>query len=419
MTNGKRLKSALTSNVAAGITDQFVSSLQNFIVVFAALHQLDLVALGEFTLAYSLVLLAMTTARSLVLEPLLIGYSSGDGRARQEASADASGASVFLALFFAVMGGALWGLPTDGAWTEVAGASLLALAALLLQDSWRFILFTSRRAWSATINDGACLVVTVAAFLLLKHAGRANSITDLLVVWAVGATAGGLLGPAQCKLLPALGRAWRWFRNTRRTGLPLAGSVFAQQAAGRLSLVLIAAIVGSAGLGLISASRTLLTPLTTLIAASIAFGVPEGTRALLHGTAQLRWVTSRISGGLAALTVVFTALLYLVPEWMGELLAGSNWHSSKLQLVPTALWVVGMGLNQGPRIGLRVLGRAVETFRLTLALGAMLLTATLTGAVLGGATGSAWGFGIASVLGQFPWRRAYVRAIRDYRLDDV
>ena len=71
-----------------------------------------------------------------------------------------------------------------------------------------------------------------------------------------------------------------------------------------------------------------------------------------------------------------------------------------------------MTASQGPRVGLRVLGRGRETLRVSLVIGVLLLVACVVGAVLGGATGAAWGFGIVSMIGQLLWWTAYRAARR-------
>jgi hypothetical protein len=73
-----------------------------------------------------------------------------------------------------------------------------------------------------------------------------------------------------------------------------------------------------------------------------------------------------------------------------------------------------MALSQGPRVGLRALASASVVFRVSCVLGLVLLASTTAGVLLGGGTGAAWGFGLASVGGQVLWQGAYRRALRSH-----
>lgn len=401
--------SRLRSRVVAAALDQAWYSLQSFAVAFTALHALALDALGAFALASTLLVLVQVALRALTAEPLTIRFSN---RADiQPAVASAAGA--------AVLAGAAILMPCLLVWvTGSRGGPLLvsagvALLALMVQDTYRFALFAQGRVWSATTNDGIVCLTTLAAIGVLA-VGEAVKGPTLLLAWAAGSLTGSALGAWQLGALPRPFSTRDWLHAQQDIALPLMGSVVAQQSMGRLSLVLVSALAGSAQLGLLSASRTVLTPVNTLIAATYSFAVPEAVRRKECPSSLVRFTTV-LSAVLALVAVALTIVLLTIPAEWGRVLAGRNWDGARALLVPTSLWIVGVALSQGARVGLRALERTDAIFRLSLPLGVVVLVSTVIGTLVNGGAGAAWGFGVASLLGQPAWTWAYRRALHAHR----
>ena len=388
--------------------DQAASSLQNFTILFAGMRWLDLDTLGVFALVYALMTLALTATRSLVLEPYLVRSTATPDLVR--AGGRAAGAC---ALVSAVLAAAsvLAALVGPDSFRSSLLAAAVVLPFVLIQDSYRYVLFAQGRQLSAGVNDSVGLLVSLAAIIGLGVA-RHHGTAYLLGAWGLGCLAGVAVGFAQTRMVPAPRSGRQWLREHGDLGWPLAGSTAAQQGTGRLSQMLISGLAGTAALGAISASRTLLTPMTTLLTASMSFSVPEGVRWHAKGPAALDRFVRSTSLVLSAVVVVYCLAFLVVPTSWGTAVVGANWTSAISLLVPTGLWVLGMTASQGPRVGLRVLGRGRETLRVSLVIGVLLLVACVVGAVLGGATGAAWGFGIVSMIGQLLWWTAYRAARR-------
>lgn len=400
--------SRLASRVTAGLVDQAAYSIQNFAIAFTALHQLTLISLGGFTLAMTLAILALVALRALATEPLSIRFTrSNDLVPAAGRAAGFNGAVAALVLVPALVVG--WLLP-DAAGTLLVTAAA-AFVPILLQDTWRFALFAAQRTWAAAYNDG---VVCLSTVLLLALAIRFDHVTApaLLLMWGAGASVGAILGAWQLRVLPKPRLALAWFRDHRDIGLPLMASVLAQQSMGRLSLIIISLLAGVAQLGLVNAARTVLSPVNTLIAATYSFAVPEAVRRRGEDPSMGTMVrfTGLLGAALAGTALVLTGILLLLPPRVGMAIGGQNWDSARSLLVPTCLWIVGVALSQGPRVGLRVLERTSTILKLTLVLGVLLLGATTVGTLVAGGHGAAWGFGVASLLGQPVWWLAYARA---------
>lgn len=185
----------------------------------------------------------------------------------------------------------------------------------------------------------------------------------------------------------------------------------AQQLAGRLSLVLVAGIAGPAALGAVSAARTLFTPLNSLIAAALSISLPQAVREIERSPGHLTRFTRRLSLVLVLTSVSLTLFILAMPESWGTAIAGQNWASAQKLALPTGLWIVGISLSQGARVGLRALGQGATILRTSVALGVLLLASTTIGTWLYGGQGAAWGFGVASVAGQGLWFVAYRSAV--------
>jgi len=289
-------------------------------------------------------------------------------------------------------------------------AAGIALAVLLVQDGWRTALFAARRPWGTAANDALCLVATLAVLAVAVWRGHPGS-AGVMLIWSAGTGVGAIFGAFQLRVLPRLQATVRWLRTQGDLGLRLVGSVLAQQLAGRTSLIIVSAWAGHAALGLISASRTLVSPLSTLILATFAFAVPEAVQRLKRSPRQLQLLTTMVSGALLGATALLTVVLYFLPDRIGHLIAGHNWGAAHSLLIPTALWIAGTAISQGARIGLRVLDSASTILSISVVLGVVLLAACAAGTFGWGATGAAWGFGLASIAGQVLWTIGYRRAI--------
>lgn len=400
----------MRSRLLASLLDQAAYSIQNFAVAFVALHSLELAPLGALSLAMTLVILAHASLRAGVLEPLTIRASRSEVGSVREMASMAAGLSVCIGVAAgALTAGAGWWL--GGPHGSVVAWSGVVLLLILVQDSWRFGLFAARRLWAATLNDTVACAVTIAT---LGGVSRLAPLDGgaILAAWAAGSLAGLLLGMVQLRIVPRPGLARRWFDDQRRLGLPLMGSVLAQQSMGRLSLVIVSAIGGPAQLGLLNAARIVLTPVNTLIAATYGFAVPDAVRRLERSRRSLVRYTTLLGLALAGFSIVLTAVLLALPHSWGALIAGDNWDEARSLLVPTCLWIVGVGLSQGARVGLRALEQGGVIFRVSLVLGALLLVSTTAGVLVDGGRGAAWGFGVASLLGQVLWTFAYRRELR-------
>lgn len=384
------------------VVSQGLASVQSFVLLFIALRWLSLEGLGLFTVIYTSATLVLTVTRSLVLEPLLIRYSGCSELTGAIPRAIGASALLGLGCCMAVVACALILRPLDA---EVILAGAVALPTILVQDAYRFAMFADGRPWRAAVNDGVTFLLTGALVVVVALA-ESPSTWWVFVGWGFACGAASLVGAGQLQVVPRIRGGCRWLRENVRIGWQLAGSTAAQQASGRVSLYLVGAIAGMASLGVVAAARTLFSPLNTLLAASIAFAVPEGKK--FDGRALDRFVVL-LSFVLGVLVVALLVALHLLPDDVGTFIVGSNWDAAKSLLLPTALWIGGTAISQGARVGLRVLDRAQTVLTVSLIIGPLTIVGAAVGAILGGAMGAAWGFGSVSIIVQLLWWTAYKR----------
>lgn len=391
----------------AFMIDEALSSLQNFVIIFAALRYLSIGTLGVFTLVYTAALLVESVLRSFVLMPLSIRYSHMGSREQRRAGKRAVGAAIAcggIAVGLGVASFAGW----HGTGRDLFPAAGLAVLALVVQEAWRVFFFTQARPWRAVMNDGLCLVGTVA---LVGFAVRSHDVKapGLMILWAVGTGIGALAGVAQAGFAPTVSAAWGWLREHGRLGAQLAGAQAAERLASQVGYALTAVIAGAVALGQLSASRTLISPFTTVVIALSTFAVPEAARLFRRGSARLSWFVAGVSLTLAAVIGAVGIVLYLLPDHVGRAIVGGNWMAAKAQLLPILIWTGANALRSGPTIGMQVMERVRLLLGLTISAAVATLIAVCGGAVVAGASGAAWGFAVVCAAAAVAYWVAFLR----------
>jgi O-antigen/teichoic acid export membrane protein len=392
----------------AALVDEATSSVQNYIVLFAALHYLSVADLGRFTLAYTTVTLVEIVLKSFVFTSLTVHFAASGLREQRRAGADAAAAGLYtgaVALGVIAALGAIAG-PSYRAMFIATGFAAVALVA---QEVWRTYFFTIGRPWQAVANDAACLLTTVALVWHAVHRHAAGTPENLVLLLAAGTGMGFFVGVAQTGILPSAAGGVRWLRAHSALGVRVAGSRGAAQLAGRVSLTMVSAISGAAALGRLGAARTLIAPATTLVTSMQSYSLPEAVRLHRRGDSRLRRFLVGNSAGLAAIVLLIAAVVAVLPDSAGHLLAGKNFGLAKELLLPVALYSAGNALQQGARIGILTHLRPGLAFRIAITTGVGIVAAAAIGAWLDGSTGAAWGLAIVQGVQILTWWSAYAR----------
>ena len=382
------------------LIDQAISSLTNFGISFAALRGLNAGEYGSFVVAYTTYSLSVMLVRGLISEPLMIRVH--DRQAEPSPHGPVLAASIGVGLGSMLAVGGLFAPP-------VVRFPLWALAigmpGLLLQDTWRFTFFASGMPARSVVNDSlwgllVLVGITMGAFFGDLSAG------GYVLVWGLGGTVAGVLGFLQTADRGRVGGLWGWYRAHSDLGLRFAAQVALGQGVRQAVIFAIGAISGLAVLGAISGAQVVFGPLRVLLLGAVPIGVAEGARIRRSDPEVLSRFIRGIAGslGVAALGV---GLLLVTAPGLGAWVSGQNWDVIRPLLIPTALWMAGLGWTQASRIGLRVLERASEGLQTEAIVSVIVACGALTGAVVAGAFGAASGWAISVIVGAFIWDRRF------------
>jgi len=389
--------SRFRSTAVAYSVDQVLSSLANFLVLFAALRTLPLATLGSFTLAYNGTILLLGLVRPLSLEPLLVRVGGSSEQDRRRAIQQASGLSLAVGLSFAVIALVMATARPSSTGNIFLLASVAALA-LLVQDAWRYYFFATRRPWAAALNDGVCLVCTGAA-MAVTLTRLSPSASLLLAVWGLGGLGAALFGLAQIRTWPSPRMAGRWLKSTRNIGPAFFGEIALERAANQIALVVLGLLASTAAVGMLGAARTVMTPVTTVVSAAAVLAVPEAARRLKAGdVCGLRQFSVVLSGSLAVIIMAFTTLTLLLPSSIGRLVFGLNWDAIRPLLLPTGIWTAAIAARNGPRASLRAMEKGSSLLRLSIVASSLVVIGATLGGYLAQAGGAAWALAASSIL---------------------
>jgi O-antigen/teichoic acid export membrane protein len=386
----QRLKGGAFRRVGWGFADQFVSSMTNYAVSVYLSHTLIAADFGAFALSYLTYGFVLNASRGLATDPLMVRFSDASLSKWRRAVADCTGTAIVVGL---TAGICVIGVAAALSGTARGGflALGLTLPGLMLQDSWRYSFFALGRGGHAFLNDAIWGLALIPALLLLRSTGHVG------VFWAVfawGASAGlaALIGPFQARVIPKVTGTWRWVRRHGDLGIRYLIEGTASSAAIQIRGYGTGLMVGLTAVGYIQATTTLIGPMTILSLAFPLVLIPEGTRVLRRGTAQLRLFCIAASVGLAAIGAAWGVIIWLgLPRGLGNAILGPIWHQAYPLMLPTMVGVIGANIKTGVGVGLHALGASKRSLNNVLFGAIIWIVLSLAGAYKWGAAGALWG----------------------------
>ena len=379
--------------------DQGVSSATNFAVVVIVARVLDARSFGNFSLALFLYLLCLGTSRALNTESLLIRFSAANIEVARRAARSAVGATASFALAASTLIAAAGVVitPVRGPLVSLA----VVLPGLLVQDSWRYAFFTTRRSGQALVND-LCWAAVQCVLLVLILRSRHVSPTEIILAWGFAGSFAALMGIAQFRHLPDLKGASAWWRTHRDLGPLYVFEFWALRGSAQLVVVLISAIVGLATAGALRGAQAILGPLTILLLGARIVFVSEGRRHDQVVASPLKYAI-RASTVLAGVAATWVALLAMMPTDLGRSLLGASWPNVARVLVPLGVAAIGVAAAEGAVSTLRILAAARASLRAQGIAGCANLAAGIAGGLVGGGRGVAVGLAFAAWFGAAVW----------------
>ena len=290
-------------------------------------------------------------------------------------------------------------------------ALAVVLPALLLQDTCRMAMFTvGKPAWAAAI-DAVWAVAQFASIAVLLITGY-DQVWMLIVAWGLSAGLSAVVGVALLKARPRIRQAVSWFTSQRHLIRYLFPEYLLGLGAAQVGLVLVGVVASADAVGSLRAAQVLLGPLGIVATAAFQFAVPEMSSRPQMDSRQRARLAFTISAALGLITIVYVAILLLMPDWAGAELLGDSWTGAALVLLPMGLSSLASCQANGPAAVLYAMGRAQWTFRINAVKGPVTMVVLLAAAALWAAQGAAWAF-FAIELAVLPaWLLTFRKALR-------
>ncbi|MHB8397568.1 MAG: hypothetical protein ACYDCI_01350 [Candidatus Limnocylindrales bacterium] len=396
-----------------GLADQSFSSLTNFALSFLVVRTVTLADFGAFSLALAAYYFAVSVSRAYPMDPLVIRYGRAPEAAFRQAAAAATGTALGAGVVAGILLLVCGLLIGDGVGVVFVGLGI-TLPGLLLQDAWRSVFFAAGRGRSAFTNDAVWALVEFPALAIVIASGD-RSIVWPVLAWGGGATVAAVVGVWQSGVVPRPDRARIWWREQIDIGPRFLAEAAGRLTASQLVVYGVGAVSGLTAVGALRAGQLLLAPVQVFFMGINIVSVPEGVRALGHSVHRLDRAAAIMSIGLSAVIVAWAVFVLAIPDSVGAVLLKASWLPAHVLVLPLAIASLGSMLTAGPSMGLRTLAAARRSLRVTLFASIVSLGDAVVGALVGGATGAAWGLAAASFIGAAAFLRAYQVEAHLYR----
>lgn len=400
------------TRIGWGLADQGLSSLTNFVLGVVVARTVGLTEFGAFGLAFAGYQIVVGLSRAVTAQPLLIRYSGVPTSDWRRGVAAATGIALLIGVASSI-GSVAIALATDGSLRSAFLALALVFPGLILQDAWRFAFFAHGHGRAAFLNDLIWTTFQFAA-LVIAFGNGAGTVFWAVIAWGGAATVAALAGVVQARVIPRPQSARAWWREHRDLLPPYIGEVAAYILSGQLMLYAVGLVAGLAVVGALRAAATLLGPLNVVVQGFYLVAVPEAVKFLRTSVRQLARLCLVAGIALAAAAVLWTVILVLLPESLGQALLGEVWDPARDVLLPWGLAFAAINLGTGASIGLRALAAARRSLRAAVATSILGFVGAVVGAQVGGAAGSGWGFLLAQTVGIGVWWWEFRGGLRHY-----
>jgi O-antigen/teichoic acid export membrane protein len=379
-----------------GLADQAVSSLTNFTVGIFVARSLGATAFGIFSLAWVTYGVVINISRGLATDPLVVRFSSVPTASWRAAVPQASGTALLIGIVTGA-GSLLAGVVLSGPVGAAFVALGLVLPALLLQDSWRFAFFAVGQGHKAFTNDMVWAATLIPAMIVAAEGG---SVFRFMLAWGLSAAVAAAYGCVQIGSLPRPAAARAWSHQHRDLGPRYLLENLSSSGAVQARMYGLGAIAGLAAVGTVRGAELLLGPFLAVLMGLSQVAVPEAVRVLRKSRRRLP-LFCLLLGAAQAVTALGwgLALLFLLPDAIGQHILGSVWGPASTLILPAMLTVMNASFSTGADAGLRALGAARRSLRAQLLSAAAYATGGIAGAAVAGAVGSSWGVALATLVG--------------------
>lgn len=248
--------------------------------------------------------------------------------------------------------------------------------------------FAGARPARATAIDALWTAVMLAGLLLAPTSDAGVWLP--IIIWGGSGLLSALYGLLLLDTVPRLRGSVKWaFAQRRLTGYLLAEYALSQGLA-QWGILMVGVWGTAAGVGALRAAQVLLGPMNILGAAAFMFAVPEVARRVGMSRAAKARFALAVSVALGGVAVVYSTVLLLLPNGVGQQLLGDTWTGARSVLVPTCLLTVAAAAAAGPVVTLYGMGRARATLAVNLMRAPMLVVGLVVAIPIWDAAGAAW-----------------------------
>lgn len=373
------------------VLDQGLSSLTNFLIAAAAAKFGTREDFGAFSVGLTIYVLALWVARSVIAEPYVIRLTAR----REDEQRAAASQAVTAAAGLGALAGAL--VAAGGLMAGTARGVFVAfgvfLPVLLVQDTYRFVLFASRRPQAAAGADGVWLAVCVAGIAV---GGSDLSVTAIAALFGAGAAAGTLTAARLARVSPGIRLPGAWLRRYRELASSFLMELFAVNGMPAVTLLVIALFADLTVMGALRAGLLLVSPVTVVVAGVFLLGAPEAVRARRRGRRSLVKLLLVLGAATSLMVLIWSGLVALLPARSGRMVLGENWGPGRALLLAMTVQTVANCVVLAGSTGLRTLEGVGRSLKLRALAAPVFLAGGVAGNYLAGAEGSAIGIAAGS-----------------------
>ncbi len=395
----------------AGISDQLLFSLSNFVLSILVARSVSAREFGAFSLVVAIYIVVSAVSRGLTSETLIVRFSASEREPWRRAATNAAGASLTIGIV-AGAGLLVCGALTTGTLAAAALALGVMSPGLVTQDYLRFAALSCRRPQVALVSDGLQFVVQcgLSAYLL---AADQDKPWMFIAVWGLGAYLGGLYALVALRLPLRPWRTRAWFAEHGSLAVRYALDDLGQQGSQQAATYAVAGLGGLTDAGSLRGAQTVFNPPSILNLGVQAAVIPELVRVRKRSLRRLRNYTAGIAATLGPVNGLWGVAMLVCPTSIGEAMLGPTWDNAHHLFIYFLFAQLCNGIWVAPMAGLRSLEAANRTLYARSVVIVLRLGAQMTGAFVDGATGVAVAAAIVAPIQAVVWWLSFRIALRD------
>lgn len=390
---------------ASSGVNQVFSSATNLLIGFYLVRKMAPAEFGLYNIAFAITIAVAAIGNAVFLIPMTVGVPHDDDPARDRwmldyiATATLSLSVIGLVLLVAAGIGVRAGL-LDVKGSVFTVTTIVSCLSFFLKDSMVQAGYNQGRE-QTTILINIASAASIALLILIGELW----VQDLTAPFAItGYALSQLCALGVGYVLMFRGMTAPATTSLRAIARRLLSAAFWPASSSALALlraqahiVVVAAMIGPAGVAVINASRLIFAPVQMAQPALVRAAMPRLVRQLRVDRARFQRSTIAITLGLGAFSLVYCLAMVSAGPWMFRVVVGPQYEYSSLMLIAWGVFVTCVAV----RSGLELNQQALQQFKALAGIGLPASLASLAGAYLltlaGGPPGAVFGLAIGEV----------------------